>query len=103
MSQQLHFLFFLTDLITYSDFADLLDFYKLHWLLLSFGLYSCVGFPFGPWEWDYLFCLAPSAALISMAATAPGDPLTDFSSKKKLSHVVPLYFHQLWLSTLLVQ
>lgn len=37
-----------------------------------------------------LFCLDPSAALVSMAATAPGDPLTHCSSKKKFSSHTPV-------------
>lgn len=37
-----------------------------------------------------LFCLALSAAPVSMAATAPGDPLTRCNSKKKISHLIPL-------------
>lgn len=37
-----------------------------------------------------LFCLDPSAALVSVVGTAPGDPLTHCSSKKKFSSHTPV-------------
>lgn len=101
MSQKLHFLFFLTDFITYSDFVDLLDFYKLRWFSLGFCLHLHGGFPFSPWEWD-------CSAWILQQLWSQWHPqhlgtLSLIVAVKRNSHLIPLYLHQLWLSTLLVQ
>lgn len=83
------------------------------WIFMNYSssvfcLHIEVGFPFSPQEWNPSFCLAPSVALISMAAKAAGEPLTHYcskkSSKKKLSHrnTAEWYDYQLWLSTRLI-